>query len=666
MIVVLKIFVKQCFLPPHRYNFFTRITYYQITSITKGFTMFKYTSLTLLFILALTILGAPIRQSAQAQEFIPVFEATPCSITPPTGYSDGQNLLCGTVTVPEFHSNPTSDTIQLSVVILKSTTPGNDPLVMFNGGPGSDVLGLLPIMTSNAAQAITQARDVVLMSERGSFGATPLLTCPELVAQAEQDFGIALDDWNRLRLEAFLACRERLVSEGVDLNAYNNPERAADVPMVMEALGYRHYHLWGVSGGGILAQYVLRDHPDGIRTVMTDSGAFPTAYLGTVFFNINDIVSNAYRRLFETCGADSACQEAYPNLEESFWAAVDQLNAAPVMVDITNPQTGQVIEWPLTGEVVVAILANEFANVETLPQVMQALAEGDYDYILERIPNLYASDLSYADALYQSVVCSETAGLSQETASIANAYPQVVAALADQVQFIVDLCAAWGVAAIPEGPAITSDVPILIMEGKFDSNKPPQLGEAVVQNFSTSYWVEFADSAHVVIGPCALAMMAEFMQTPTTSPDTSCVPIQTEFVLTGQALTFSSVSLESLGLTASIPDGWSEVDSGVYLNPADGTVLLLTAFPGDDIEATISAFSQAVALPSPQKLGDVPIGELTWAVYQVIDGDTGSMIAAASVNGQVYLAGLQTSASQLEALADSILRPVVESLVFSE
>lgn len=620
---------------------------------------------TSLFLLSL-LLWASLPLTVNAQEvFTPSFEPQTCPMPVPAGYVDGGNFICGTVEVPELHSDPQGKTIRLSVTILKSEGGAADPLVMFNGGPGSDILGLLPIMASPMAAPVTQTRDVVLMSERGTLGADPFLACPELAAAAEGQFGIPLADFTALQLEAYGACRERLVAEGVNLNAYNNPERAADVPLVMQALGYSEFNLWGVSGGGILAQYVLREHPEGVRTVMTDSGAFPTAYVGTVFYNIYEVVSGAYRRLFETCAADAVCAETYPDLENVFWGMVEELNTNPAPVQITNPATGELVDWALTGDVLISILGNEFANVEVLPKVIFALAAGDYSYVVERVPNLYVVGGDYADALYESVVCSEISGLTQDTAATANAYPQVVQALTAQVQFHLDICAFWGMNPIAEGAVISSDVPILIMEGKFDSNKEPSLGTEVAQNFSTSYVAEFADTAHGVIGACTLSMMGEFMNDPSTAPDMTCVPTETTFITTETELTFSEQTL-AVGVTALIPDGWSEVDTGVYVNPLDNSVLLITALPVADIDEAITMFATAVGLSAPTKLGDVPLGEQTWAVYQVIEGDTGSMIAATVHNEQVYLMGLQTSAATIESATETILRPVVESIVFVE
>lgn len=628
--------------------------------------MVKAISVVLLVVLLHAMVTLPVQVTAQETTFQPTFTPAACTEPVPSGYVEGENFVCGTVEVPEFHADPTGDTIRLSVVVLKSAGGAPDPLVMFNGGPGSSVFNFIPVMASPTAAGINQFRDIVLMSERGSFGADPLLVCPELVTASNENFGIALTEHHAIRLEAFAACRARLEAEGVDLNAYNNPERAADVPMVMQALGYTEYNMWGVSGGGIMTQYVLREHPEGVRTVMTDSGAFPTAYIGTVFYNIYDVVSNAYRRMFETCAADDICSTTYPDLENVFWGLVDELNATPAPVQLTNPLTGETMDWNLTGDVVISILANEFGNVEILPRVIYELVNGDYGYVMERVPGLYLNDGGYADALYESVVCSEISGLTQETANTANSYPRVLAALHDQIQFNIDLCGLWDVAPVAEGAVIQSDVPILIMEGKFDANKPPELGAVVAENFSTSYLVEFADTAHVVFGACALQLMGEFMNDPATAPDTSCVATTTTFALPGTELTLSEQTLESAGVTALVPDGWTEVDTGVFANPVDGSILLIRAVPGENVDEVVNGFATLVGLPALEKLGDVPVGDNTWSVYQVVDSGTGSMIAATVHNGNVYLVGIQTSAAALEESSDTLLRPVVESLQFAD
>lgn len=68
------------------------------------------------------------------------------------------------------------------------------------------------------------------------------------------------------------------------------------------------------------------------------------------------------------------------------------------------------------------------------------------------------------------------------------------------------------------------------MEGVNDTNKPPELGAQVAENFGTSYLVEFGDKAHVTMSGCGIAMMADSMNDPAHSPDTSCVSDAPSFV----------------------------------------------------------------------------------------------------------------------------------------
>lgn len=88
----------------------------------------------------------------------------------------------------------------------------------------------------------------------------------------------------------------------------------------------------------------------------------------------------------------------------------------------------------------------------------------------------------------------------------------------------------WDVERLPLGDVVVSDVPALIMEGEYDSNKPSEMGAEVAKNLSISYLAEFGGMAHVTLSPCSISMMAEFMNNPAQAPDMSRVPQATTFV----------------------------------------------------------------------------------------------------------------------------------------
>lgn len=52
----------------------------------------------------------------------------------------------------------------------------------------------------------------------------------------------------------FKTCQERFKAQGINLNAFNTRENAADVYFVAQTLGYRAFNYYGVSYGTLLGQ----------------------------------------------------------------------------------------------------------------------------------------------------------------------------------------------------------------------------------------------------------------------------------------------------------------------------------------------------------------------------------------------------------------------------
>ena len=458
-------------------------------------------------------------------QFTPTFSEGDCVIPVPAGETQGETFICGTVNVPEFHENPDGENvIELAVAVIKGKGDSNSndsPLVVFNGGPGSSIFTLT---NSLLHSPVRDDRDIVLFSERGTFGSKPFLSCPEIGKSMVGHFGESMDNINKLQLSGFTACHDRFVNnEGINLNAYNNDGRVGDLPVVMAALGYESYNLWGVSGGAIYTQYALREYLNdvpgiGIRTIMTDSGAFPQVSFEEVWTTLLDNVSNSFRLLFEDCAASTTCNEHYPNLETVFFTLVDDLNNNPVTLSIVHPVTGEEGDYELVGDTVVTMLANSFSNVARMPKTIYAMSKhGDFSAMQALIPSIYLdAGADYSDGLFQSVACPQIGHLTVDDVSTEVAIPQIIQAMLPSIQQTFDICNEWNVDRVPIGDVLVSDtVPILIMEGLYDANKPPELGKVVAENFSTSHLVEFPSKAHVVFGGCALEMMAEFMNTPT-------------------------------------------------------------------------------------------------------------------------------------------------------
>ena len=143
------------------------------------------------------------------------------------------------------------------------------------------------------------------------------------------------------------------------------------------ALKIDNWHVYGVSYGSDLALQLLRDHPDGIRSVVLDSVVPPQTNAMTQFW---PTAAEGYRALFEACAAQPGCAAAYPNLARDFTTTVQRLTKTPLSVDLPaangQPARRVVIDgYTLANLVVVASLSR--GSYAALPQTISAIANGD-------------------------------------------------------------------------------------------------------------------------------------------------------------------------------------------------------------------------------------------------------------------------------------------------
>ena len=90
-----------------------------------------------------------------------------------------------------------------------------------------------------------------MFDQRGTGYSTPSLKCPEILQLQYDTLNIHLSAAasEQMELQAVQTCHDRLLKAGVDLNAFNVQENAADVHDLIQALGYKQANLYGVSYG---------------------------------------------------------------------------------------------------------------------------------------------------------------------------------------------------------------------------------------------------------------------------------------------------------------------------------------------------------------------------------------------------------------------------------
>ncbi len=213
------------------------------------------------------------------------------------------------------------------------------------GGPGEAAILDTPFLVDGG---INRNRDLIIMDQRGTLYDDPDLNCPELDRYYAHQVSLVYDapSTGRAQTAAADACHRRLVSKGIDLSSYNTTENEEDFADLRRVLGVRQWNVYGYSYGTDLALSLMRDHPDGIRTVTIDSVVPP------------DIVSlpwtwssarEGITTVFGDCRAQPKCARKYPDLLLTFTQLVKRLEAHPLVRSIVAQHGGRAVKVVLDG-----------------------------------------------------------------------------------------------------------------------------------------------------------------------------------------------------------------------------------------------------------------------------------------------------------------------------
>ncbi len=489
----------------------------------------RWLLLTLIGVLALAVLAsglgvwASLGQRPTKQASRPVataFHPAPCPFGGVAGVVEGRDVRCGYLVVPEDHSRPGGPTLRLAVAIFKSSDPHPaDPVLQLVGGPGSSALQFPgPRYTAASLTEWPRDRDLILLDQRGTGYSQPSLACPELNTMANATF-----------LQELRACHDRLVREGVNLNAYTTIQNAADVHDLVRALGYRQVNLYGISYGTRLALTVMRLFPADLRSVVLDSVVPPQNILSA---GQTAADQQALDTLFHGCAASTACNQKYPHLQAVFAQLVTELTNKPATVHVRDPRTGQLVPSLLTGDDLVTGVLSALSStniIPKLPALIYQVRNHDYAAFLElNAASPPASAFSWG--MFNSVECSEDMefttpqGLQASVQGLAPEYRHAVLATLQQVY---EVCQIWRVQPVPlaQKQAVTSAIPTLILSGQYDPATPPAYGKLAARTLSKSYFFLFPDASHILLytNACADSIILAFQESPTKQPDASCL-----------------------------------------------------------------------------------------------------------------------------------------------
>jgi pimeloyl-ACP methyl ester carboxylesterase len=295
-----------------------------------------------------------------------------------------------------------------------------------------------------------------------------------------------------------------------------------------------------MSYGSYLAQTLMRDHPEGIRSVVLDS-VLPTTYTAPAnWWNTRAGFDN----LFQACAAEPACLAAHPHLEDTFTGLVNKFEAEPLTATVRDPATGEDVKVLLDGGALVDWLRNQNYSLPTLqaaPNRIDGLAIGRPEALeaiaLDRVsrappPGPDVPALGYGLAL--GVSCREDypfATPEDLAAAGREAFPDYPLSVTREgvggwAYFNEDCREVWKVPAAPDAmhQPVASSIPTLLTSGSFDTLTSLAGAKAAAAKLSNATIISIPGIGHAVSpsSPCAQSVIVSFLADPA-APDTSCV-----------------------------------------------------------------------------------------------------------------------------------------------
>jgi pimeloyl-ACP methyl ester carboxylesterase len=439
---------------------------------------------------------------------------------------------CGYVTVPRRHEAPDGAAIRLAVVVIGAAAEDRrpDPLFVAQGGPGgSSIDTFAQALIDDPTMRPARNRDLVIWDQRGTLYSQPTLRCIEatalaLEAESEKD----RPDPDPREREAYRACGERLAREAGDLSAFNTVENANDVEMLRRSLGYDEINFYGVSYGTELGQYLMRQHPQRLRSVVLDA-VVPTEL--NLVTGVPQVQQRIAAKYFRGCEADAACNAAFPDLSRRFLTLLDRLDAEPVHLSVAPPQgsADKAVDVYLSGEdladVVYQALYMQQA-MRLIPYIIDRAERGDYGLLSGLLLPMVMFDDTFADGMYLSVVCAERGDSDPEQAAQGNLDPWLKRGGVERAQSILDVCRDWSIELLPREvlEPVRSDTPALLLSGEFDPITPPEFADQVASGLTRVQRVTFPGGTHgqAFGGACATDVIQRFLDDPVAATDAAC------------------------------------------------------------------------------------------------------------------------------------------------
>lgn len=416
-----------------------------------------------------------------------------------------EQVLCGQLSVPENYDQPQGRQISINYAVLPAVNENKkpDPLLILAGGPGQAATELAA-MINRMFSDVRKQRDILLIDQRGTGKSNPLsceVSHVDELIKADED--IALD---RMAGE----CLARYTEE--DLTQYHTVNAIKDFEAVREHLGYAQVNLYGGSYGSRAGLVYMREAPQSVRSATLDAVAPPEVVVGP--FGAHG--AQSFDLLVERCAASQKCNETFPNLKQTYLQTLKNLEDKPVPLQVNDPLTNEPTDILITAGRFTSVMRVGLYHPTTrqmLPYVIQQTNTGNYTPLVGLMGSIMSQSEMYM-GLTLSVLCSEDLPRATDALLRADADNDFIGSRTADA--FIDMCSVWPQALRPEAwfEPVYSDIPALLLSGRYDPVTPPTWGALAAQTLSNSRHLIAPQGSHTIAGhTCANKLVGEFIET---------------------------------------------------------------------------------------------------------------------------------------------------------
>lgn len=424
----------------------------------------------------------------------------------------GEELECGTLTVPRVWNDPAAGDIELAVARLDSPAADAGSLIINPGGPGGSGVDFTTSAPFIFSREVMDAYDIVGFDPRG-VARSAGISC---LSDEETDEYLAAtpdpDADPTDSLQSSVAWMQR-IAEGCqedsgDLLPYLDTYSAArDMDVLRAAVGSEQLDYFGYSYGTYLGATYADLYPERVGRFVLDAALDPSSTLDQITAGQAEGFEKATEAFLEDClDQGEACPfkgdvaEAKQQLQ-SFFASVD---AQPL--ETSDP------ERPLTGSLArsaVLLLMYEDGLWPTGRDAIAQAMQGDGTVLLQ-IADLSSErqpDGSYkGNGMFaiNAINCLDHPGIvdkqwqAQEADRLAEEFPT----FGPSMGYGATMCAQWPVPPLREPAPITAEGagPIVVIGTTGDPATPYEWSQRLAEQLDDAVLLTFEGNGHTAYG----------------------------------------------------------------------------------------------------------------------------------------------------------------------